>query len=67
MAKQLLMTEIFAWSLAITGWTAVLTLAIGCAIVWVMKGPGYVADAYALSDADRPAEADNRASKALRA
>lgn len=27
-------------------WTLVLTLAIGCAIVMVMKGPAYVADAY---------------------
>lgn len=29
-------------------WTVVLTLAIGCFIVRVMKGPAYVADAYAL-------------------
>jgi hypothetical protein len=36
-------------------WTMVLTLAIGCAIVIVMKGPGYVADAYALSHGDHPA------------
>jgi hypothetical protein len=27
-------------------WTLVLTLAIGCVIVMVMKGPAYVADAY---------------------
>ena len=27
-------------------WTLVLTLAIGCLIVRVMKGPAYVADAY---------------------
>jgi hypothetical protein len=27
-------------------WTLVLTVAIGCVIVIVMKGPGYVADAY---------------------
>lgn len=29
-------------------WTAVLTLAIGCVIVMLMKGPAYVADAYPL-------------------
>lgn len=29
-------------------WTLVLTLAIGCFIVRVMKGPAYVADAYPL-------------------
>jgi hypothetical protein len=54
--KQLLLTEIWAWSFAITGWSIIFTLAIGCAIVWVMKGPGFVADAYALSDADLPSE-----------
>lgn len=27
-------------------WSLVLTVAIGCAIVILMKGPGYVADAY---------------------
>jgi len=27
-------------------WTLMLTLAIGCAIVLLMKGPAYVADAY---------------------
>jgi hypothetical protein len=27
-------------------WTLVLTLAIGCVIVMLMKGPAYVADAY---------------------
>ena len=35
-------------------WTMVLTVAIGCAIVMVMKGPGYVADAYPLSHQDQP-------------
>jgi hypothetical protein len=29
-------------------WSLVLTLALGCFIVRVMKGPAYVADAYAL-------------------
>jgi len=34
-------------------WTLVLTLALGCFIVRVMKGPAYVADAYPLPE--RPA------------
>ncbi len=38
----------------LTLWTAVLTVAIGCAVVWIMKGPAYVADRYPLSDADAP-------------
>lgn len=31
-------------------WTLVLTLAIGCAIVMLMKGPAYVADAYEMEE-----------------
>jgi hypothetical protein len=35
-------------------WTVVATLAIGCVIVMVMKGPGYVADGYNLPHSDQP-------------
>jgi hypothetical protein len=35
-------------------WFLMLTLAVGCAIVIVMKGPAYVADAYPLSHSDHP-------------
>lgn len=35
-------------------WSMVATLAIGCLIVRIMKGPGYVADAYALPHSDQP-------------
>mgnify|MGYP000025210690 CR=1 FL=1 len=31
-------------------WTLVLTLAIGCVIVMLMKGPAYVADAYEMEE-----------------
>lgn len=39
-------------------WTLVLTVAIGCIVVMVMKGPAYVADAYPLpvEAADRPGD-----------
>jgi hypothetical protein len=46
--------------LVVLNWTLVLTVAIGCLIVLVMKGPAYVADAYPPpgrevgSGADRP-------------
>jgi hypothetical protein len=46
--------HIWIFSLVVLHWTAVLTVAIGAFIVMVMKGPAYVADAYPLSDADRP-------------
>jgi hypothetical protein len=32
--------------LVILHWTLVLTVAIGCAIVLLMKGPAYAADSY---------------------
>jgi hypothetical protein len=38
---------VFIWSLA-------LTVTIGCVIVWLMKGPAYVADGYDVSHSDAP-------------
>lgn len=35
-------------------WTAVLTVGIGCVIVWLMKGPAYIADAYEVPHSDKP-------------
>ena len=52
--KYLTGVEIAAMATAITAWTAVFTIAIGCVIVMLMKGPAYVADRYPLSDADEP-------------
>jgi hypothetical protein len=37
-------------------WTLVLTLAIGCVIVMLMKGPAYVADAYPMEEPPRATE-----------
>jgi hypothetical protein len=37
-------------------WTLVLTLAIGCVIVMLMKGPAYVADAYPMEEPARGTE-----------
>ena len=39
----------------------ILTLFIGCIIVILMKGPAYVADAYDVKDADKPADDDKNA------
>jgi hypothetical protein len=52
--KSITMANILTVSIVITAWTAVFTVAIGCAVVVVMKGHGYVADAYPLSDAEKP-------------
>ncbi len=54
-AKHIKSVDIFAIATAITFFTAVFTVAIGCIIVYIMKGPAYVADAYPLQHADRPA------------
>ena len=40
--------------LVILIWTLVLTVSIGCIIVWLMKGPAYVADGYEVSHSDKP-------------
>lgn len=36
--------------------TAGLTVGIFCIIVWLMKGPAYVADGYEVSHSDKPLE-----------
>ena len=54
-AKHIKSVDIFAIATAITFLTAVLTLAIGCIVVYIMKGPAYVADPYPLQHSDRPA------------
>ena len=44
--RDLLLLTYRLIGLVVLHWTLVLTLAIGCAIVIVRKGPAYVADAY---------------------
>lgn len=53
--RSLLLVDYVAAGAVVLHWTLVLTLAIGCAIVILMKGPAYVADAYPLTDSDHPA------------
>ena len=35
-------------------WSAMIAVAIGCVVVMVMKGPGYVADGLEVSHSDKP-------------
>lgn len=56
-AKTISRVDIAAIAVSITGLTAVFTVAIGAVIVFIMKGPGYVADAYELDDAPTPVPA----------
>jgi hypothetical protein len=53
-AKLATTLQIMLISLLVFHWTAVFTAALLCLIVWIAKGPAFVADAYDLPDADRP-------------
>ncbi len=52
--KHLEMVNIFGIAVLITVWTAIFTVAVGAFVVYVMKGPGYVADGFEVSDSDKP-------------
>lgn len=54
-AKHVKSVDIFAIATTITFLTGMLTVAIGCIVVYIMKGPAYVADAYPLQHSDLPA------------
>jgi len=56
--KYLDLIRILVIATIITAWTAIFTVGIGCFVVRVMKGPGYVADQYPLIDADEPRQAE---------
>jgi hypothetical protein len=53
-AKHIMSVDIFSIAAGITFVTAVFTVAIGCTVVHVMKGPAYVADSYPVEHAERP-------------
>jgi len=46
--------DFFMVGVAVFVWTAGLTVGIGCIIIWLMKGPAYVADGYEVSHSDEP-------------
>lgn len=54
LARHLHFVDLLAVATVVTHWTAVLTVAIGCIVVVLMKGPAYVADRYDVRDADHP-------------
>lgn len=53
-SKAVLNVDIFAFATTLTFWIAILTIAIGCVVVVIMKGPAYVADAYPVAHASKP-------------
>ena len=50
--SALLLWDYTMFGVVLLHWTLMLTLALGCFIVRVMKGPAYVADAYPFPDDD---------------
>ena len=58
-AKHIKSVDIFAIATEVTFLTAALTVTIGCIVVFVMKGPAYIADAYPVEHADRPETVDS--------
>lgn len=53
-AKHIRSVDIFAIATEITFIAAVVTVAIGCVVVHIMKGPAYRADSLPVEHADRP-------------
>jgi len=51
---QITTVDIYVLGVVVLHWTVVFTVAIFSFIVYVMKGPAYVADAYQLQDSHKP-------------
>lgn len=56
--RLITLADYFAIALIVLHWSVVVTVAIGCIIVMLMKGPAYVADGYEVSHSDRPRAPD---------
>ena len=54
LARSIQLFDFVMVGLVIFVWMLVLTVTIGCVIVWLMKGPAYVADGYEVSHSDKP-------------
>ncbi|BDT70739.1 hypothetical protein os4_02460 [Comamonadaceae bacterium OS-4] len=53
-ARVLQLAEYIVFGVIVFHWTLVITAAIGCVVVMVMKGPAYVADGLEVSHSDQP-------------
>jgi len=54
LVRRIQLFDFMMIGLVISIWTLALTVTIGCVIVWLMKGPAYVADGYDVSHSDAP-------------
>jgi len=62
-AKQVRSVDIFAIAAQISFITLVFTVAIGCVVVHIMKGPAYAADSMPVEHSDHPRPHRPRGSK----
>jgi hypothetical protein len=53
-ARALQLADYMVLGAIVFHWSLVITVAIGCVVVMVMKGPGYVADGLDVSHSDQP-------------
>lgn len=60
-AAHMVRGDILAIAIVFIVWMTLLTVAIGCLLVVIMKGPAYAADAYPLIDNEQPRQNDSRA------
>lgn len=54
LARRIQLFDFVMIGLVIFIWSLVVTVTIGCVIVWLMKGPAYVADGFEVSHSDVP-------------
>lgn len=54
LARHIQMFDFAMIGLVIFIWTLVLVVTMGCVVVWIMKGPAYVADGLEVSHSDAP-------------
>ena len=54
LVRRLQLFDFLMIGLVIFIWALALTVTIGCVIVWLMKGPAYVADGFEVSHSDNP-------------
>ena len=54
LARRIQLFDFVMIGLVIFVWTLAVTVTIGCVIVWLMKGPAYVADGFDVSHSDKP-------------
>lgn len=54
LARRIQLFDFMMIGLLIFIWSLVVTVTIGCVIVWLMKGPAYVADGFEVSHSDAP-------------